>query len=554
MFARRSVAFALLALAGGAGAQESGYRVETSIEVISPRPDAMSITIYRDLFALITETRTVDLPAEPVTLTFAGVVETLIPQSAVVQQLDRKLEERNYDYDRLAPASLLRKSVGKTVTLTRTAPGSGKVTQVRAVIVAANDDGITLRTEQGNEALHCSGIPESLTFDEMPAELHPEPKLSVRLAGGTPGKQTIRVSYLAQGFAWASAYVARLDSHGTSMDLMGWVNLQNFTNSGFRDAQVQVVAGRLNLLYDEDGGTSTIGATEDFENEEELQQARETRLAEVDEEREDAELDLAMLSGCYPFGAPVARTEREVFERSRLGGFGGGYGGYEDGMLEEVIVTGMRRSVASLETLGDYQLYRLPWPTDLNARQTKQAVFLDKQDVKVERLYSFRFDEYDFDDDEPFVRPNLMVSFENRKSSGLGEPLPAGIVRFFDAATDGDVFAGEARMGDKPIGLPIELQYARAMDLMMRIEVDDDLDDVPDDAEAADITFAVANAKPLPVAMEIRQALNEDIANARIVKANHRTTRKFGDYAWRFTVPANSAGSLTYRLLVPEED
>ncbi len=89
------------------------------------------------------------------------MVETLIPAvRGGAADSAATLEERNYDYDRLAPASLLRKSIGKTVTLTRTAPGSGKVTQVRAVIVAANDDGITLRTEQGNEALHCSGIPE----------------------------------------------------------------------------------------------------------------------------------------------------------------------------------------------------------------------------------------------------------------------------------------------------------------------------------------------------------------------------------------------------------
>jgi len=32
------------------------------VEVISPRPDSVSVTIYRDLFALVTETRTVDLP------------------------------------------------------------------------------------------------------------------------------------------------------------------------------------------------------------------------------------------------------------------------------------------------------------------------------------------------------------------------------------------------------------------------------------------------------------------------------------------------------------
>jgi hypothetical protein len=546
MSARRTLALTLLAFAGGAGAQD--------IEVISPRPDAVSVTIYRDLFALVTETRTVDLPADPVTLTFAGVVDTLIPQSAVVQQLDRKLDERNYDYDRLSPASLLRKSIGKTVTLTRTAPGSGKVTQLRAVILAANDDGITMRTEQGNEALHCSGLPESLTFDELPGDLHPEPKLSVRLAAGKPGKRTIRVSYLAQGFAWSSDYVAKLDSRGTRMDLTGWLTLRNFTNSRFRDAQVQVVAGRLNLLYDEDGGTSTIGATGDFPDEESLQQARESRYGEYAEENESEGLDLAMLSGCYPFGAPVVRTEREVVERSRLGGYPV-YNGLGGGDFDEVVVTGMRRSVATLETLGDYQLYRLPWRTDLNARQTKQAVFLDKQDVKIDRFYSYRFEENQYNSDEPFVRPALMVSFENRKSSGLGEPLPAGNMRFFDSAPDGDVFAGEARMGDKPVGLPVELRYADAMDLTLHIDIDDDLEDVDDDdADVADLTFTVSNAKPLPAQIEIRQALDEDIANAKIVKSNHRVTRKFGDYAWRFTVPANSAGDLTYRLRVPDED
>ena len=47
----------------------------------------------------------------------------------------------------------------------------------------------------------------------------------------------------------------------------------------------------------------------------------------------------------------------------------------------------------------------------------------------------------------------------------------------------------------------------------------------------------LGNAKPLVVALEIRQALDEDTANAKIVKSNHRTTRKSGDYGWRFTVP-----------------
>ena len=95
------------------------------VEVISPQADAVSVTIYRDLFALITETRTVDLPEGPVTLSFEGVVETLLPESAVATDLGRALEERNFDYDPLSPNNLLLKSIGKSVTITRTMPGLG---------------------------------------------------------------------------------------------------------------------------------------------------------------------------------------------------------------------------------------------------------------------------------------------------------------------------------------------------------------------------------------------------------------------------------------------
>ena len=74
----RAVFAVLLALAALSAAHADEPRV------ISPRPDSVSVTIYRDLFALVTETRTIDLPAGPVTLVFDGVVETLIPQSAVI--------------------------------------------------------------------------------------------------------------------------------------------------------------------------------------------------------------------------------------------------------------------------------------------------------------------------------------------------------------------------------------------------------------------------------------------------------------------------------------
>src|SRR5690606_35507391 len=72
----------------------------TETMVYSPRADAVAIAIYRDNLALITETRTVDLPDSAITLVIEGVVGTLLPQSAVIADIARPLAEANFDFDR----------------------------------------------------------------------------------------------------------------------------------------------------------------------------------------------------------------------------------------------------------------------------------------------------------------------------------------------------------------------------------------------------------------------------------------------------------------------
>ena len=63
----------LLAAAGAA----PPVRAQNEVTVFSPRADAVAVTIYREDLALITETRTVTLPAGPVTVVIQGVVEKL---------------------------------------------------------------------------------------------------------------------------------------------------------------------------------------------------------------------------------------------------------------------------------------------------------------------------------------------------------------------------------------------------------------------------------------------------------------------------------------------
>jgi len=534
----RATALFLLTLAAGAQAARA-----QQIEVVSHQPDSVSVTIYRDLFALVTETRTVDLPEGAVTLSFEGVVETLLPQSAVVADVGRPFAERNFDYEALSPNNLLTRSIGKSVTITRTLPGSGKVVQTRATVVAANDAGITLHTDLGNEVLLCSGLPERLTLDEIPDNLHSRPKLSIQLAAGQAGKRTIRLSYLAHGFAWKAAYVARLNSAGNRMDLTAWITLQNLTQASFRGAQVQVVAGKLHLLSEEDRGTSLTGDSDNFFDEASMDEAREEARQQLQNELEPKDAALQLFGGCYALPVPPEREDHHFEE------------------MQEVIVTGMRGSMdvmrsamgvvpAIREELGDYQLYRLPLPTDLNARQTKQAVFLVKPQVKIERFYRFEYAVYRMRGLEDRT-PESVIAFENSKTSGLGEPLPAGMVRVFDVNGAREVFLGEASMYDKAVNLPVELGVSKAMDLGLEIDATS-----PDNEELRELNLLsrtdaevrAFNAKSMPVTLEIRQHVE---GNSVLSNSSDLFRRKDGNYVWRLRVPANGMKVLTYRVEEP---
>ena len=522
------------------------------VEVISPRPDAVSVTIYRDLFALITETRTVDLPEGDVTLSFDGVVETLLPASTVLTGTGRELAERNYDYDALTPNALFAKSIGRKVMLTRTTPHTGVVKQVEATIVAANEDGIVFRTANGTEALHCSGLPEQVTFDRIPDELRTKPRLSVRLASGSAGKRTVTLSYLAHGFTWKSDYVARLDAPGTRADLRGWVTLRNLTNANLRAAQVQVVAGRLHLVGDDSDGTSVFGDTDEVGDDSAMHYAREEALEDMQREMEPASPDLQLFAGC--FSVPGIQAEdigrfpdKNVAEAlQRVSGV----------ELDEVVVTGARSMQAEREQLGDYHLYRIPWPTDLNARQTKQVVFLQKPAVKVRRFYRAFVSAVDYypDEDEELRSPQVVLGFENRKSSGLGEPLPEGVLRIFEAGAAADLFAGEGEMRDTAVGDPVEIPFARAVDITYSMDVEEHEEENrrgDEVANLADAAIHVSNDRDAPVEVEVRQSMEFVAAGVTVSRASERTFRKHGDYAWTLRLAPNSTSTLTYRVRAP---
>jgi len=511
-------------------------RAQDEVTVTSLRADSVAVTIYRDDLALVTETRTVDLPAGPVTLVVEDVVETLLPQSAIITELARPLAESNFDFNRLTPRSLLEHSIGETVTITRTNPATGRVTRTAATIVAVGE-GVVFQTVDGNEALYCSGLPERIELERLPDELLAKPRLSVKLAAGQPGARTVKVSYLAHGFAWSSDYVAHLNERSNAMSLAGWATLTNSTGTVFEQAEVQLVAGRLNILAAEEGGSA---AEPVYARDDETEVEARERIID-----ERAESEVALLRDCFASDVPAPRLtlqdglrmlRRESAQSDARGTF------------DALMVTAAR---IEREELGDYQLYRLPWRTDLNARQTKQVLFLDEPEVQVERFYGFRLESLTQPPAADVAVPNLTLRFENTEAYGLGEPLPSGVVRVFESYAGRDVLAGEAEVGDRPVGLPVELVIGRAQNVLL--ETTTEYGGRRRDRVVVATEHRIVNNKAVPIDLEIRHGVEDYLTDVEVESSSRPMRRKYGDLAWRFTVPPGEE-LLRYELsaLAPE--
>ena len=220
--------------------------------------------------------------------------------------------------------------------------------------------------------------------------------------------------------------------------------------------------------------------------------------------------------------------------------------GYASGAddVQELVVTASKRAV--LSELGDYKLYTLPEPTTLASRQTKQVQFLEQRSVAFDRLYVFRYGGDEHDEGE-FVPATSLLRLKNETKTGLGKPLPAGAVTVMQAPSGGGaaLLAGQWRIRDTAVGLPVELELGRAMDVQVNV-IKTDFGDGPNDTDWTDIEATFLNDKPVAVTLEYRQANQGD--GFRIAKASRRAGTKNGDAQWVIRIPARGQASISYRV------
>jgi len=232
----------LLATACGqkpAAAPNSGPASVASSD--SSASEQVSLTVYNQNFGLVREVRKVHLGTGNVELSYADVSAHIQPETVRLKSLSSAdgltVLEQNYRYDLLSPDTLLKKYLGKTITVYRYNEHTGVDEQKRAKVLSV--EGGTVLEIDGQITSNFAG---RFAFPELPENLVQKPTLVWLLASGA-AEQRVEVAYLSQGLDWHADYVLSIDADDRHGDLNGWVTLQNATGTSYRNAQLKLVAG-----------------------------------------------------------------------------------------------------------------------------------------------------------------------------------------------------------------------------------------------------------------------------------------------------------------------
>jgi hypothetical protein len=508
-FANLALVCAGLVQANAAGAASGGDAIVTA-----SAPMATSVTIYRapddafgndqfggdrtataqrlDGYALISESREVDLPAGPAVVRFPGVSAGMLAESVVISGLPGGVREKNLDAQLLSPRHLYAGWFGRPVMLRRT-DAKGLVRSERAVIRSAPDGAAVVETAQGFETLQCGPFADALAYPGVPPGLFATPTLSVATDAPAPVHARLRIAYLAWDYDWRADYVMTLAPDLRHARLQAWVTLASADVTSFPATQAAVVAGRP-----------------DFS---------ETRAGGDDGDEGD------LVFRCQAKPPPPPAVMALAAPRAAM----------------DIVVTATRRKavVAEVENLGDLKLYRLPLPTTVAARAQKQVALFAPRSVTLDLLHGAALDDL-----EDTVPARLLVRTRNRTDRGLGLALPAGHVRVLadrGGAASGlrALVVGQADLADRAVGDRVELSMGPTPQVQVSQR------EVSHGRRSRVLSVSVSNANRFAVTFvgTFRQTPPDAISapsQPLMLEEGHRE--------WRVRVPAHGRATLRYNI------
>ncbi len=273
---------------------------------------------------------------------FTDVAESIDPTSVrLASETDPtgiEVVEQNFEFDLASADALLKRSIERRITCI----GKDEQAAVEGILLSYDADTLVL-ADRAPDADPKAPRPKTqsvarrtlkaIRLDEVPKDLYTRPTLVWKLRANKPGDHLTTLSYLCGNMAWQADYVATIvgsdPAAGDTLDLNGWVTIDNRSGATYQRAGLKLIAGDVHRVRDP---WAPAQATE----------------------------DLLYRHGAYRGVGPVDREDR-------------------------------RKEFVARE-LFEYKLYALNLPSTIKDQEIKQLGLLSATGVKARRRFVFDYE------------------------------------------------------------------------------------------------------------------------------------------------------------------
>lgn len=370
---------------------------------------APGLTIYNQNFAVVRDTIPLDLKAGVNDVTFDGATALLEPDSVILRDPEGRpvqILEQNYRNDPVSQPLLLSLFEGREIDFFIREPNKPDRT-VRGKIIRSGYG------QPGEPIIEMEdkiqfGLPGMPVFPSLGDDTILKPRLAWKINAPEAFKSQAELGYITGGLNWSASYNLVAPEKGDTIDLVGWITMDNQSGRTFEDAQIKLLAGDVNKISTATAGTGS--------------RPRALVMAAAMEDESGVTEKAFDEFHLYTLARPTTLRDRETkqVEFIRASGITSETIYIYDG-LNLALYGFARGGVGADETFGT------------QGNTTKVAVFRE---------------------------------FKNSKANNLGIPLPKGRVRFY--RTDGTnlEFIGENEMDHTPSDELIKLKTGDAFDIV----------------------------------------------------------------------------------------
>jgi len=419
---KRTVLLLILTILGGlqlpARAQEVTNSTRQPVQNATPT-EPPAITIYNANFAVVREILPLNLGSGMNNIRFGGITAHVEPDSVMLRDplATRQLQiwEQNYRNDPVTQELLLSLYEGQTITF-RTGRGGdqeyvkGKVIRAGYVprMVNYNDPYVQASSTPIIEVdgqLQFS-LPGQPMFPSLIGDTVLKPSMNWLVQTDKPGKLDAELSYVTGGLSWEADYNLVAPEKGDTIDLVGWVTIQNHSGTVFDNARIKLLAGDVNKIQNMNGVVA--GRV----------------LAE-------------MKAADAPMAAPVTEKSFDEFHLY---------------------------SLAHPTTLHDQETKQVEFVSATGVKSNRFYLYDGSRDTQYGYYWQVGNDPNYGTQSNPKVA--VMQEFVNSEANHLGIPLPKGRLRFYRRDTDGHLeFTGENVIDHTPKDETVRVYTGNAFDI-----------------------------------------------------------------------------------------